>query len=162
MIFFGQKVAAGPAQCRHSPVRQSPHRRLVIQSTVKPLQQLVAAPSAQTGKQHGQQGRRTQGVLWTAVLGGLGTHLVAWISLLAGGVAMAGGGLTARWLGQPSRDAGTQPASHAVRYRGRTAGRQDGRVDVVRRRGAGQERFLSFCFLVEWRLVVEFVRDCAA
>jgi hypothetical protein len=39
------------------------------------------------------------------VLGRLGTAALAWISLLAGGVAVAGGGRVA--------GAGTQPASHA-------------------------------------------------
>jgi hypothetical protein len=82
------------------------------------------------------------------------TRLVAWISLLAGGVAVAGGGQVAGAAGQGRRHAASQPRSAAPWQDGRAAGRQ-GR----RRRGAGQERFLSFCFLAEWRLVVEFVRD---
>jgi hypothetical protein len=77
---------------------------------MKPLQQLVAAPSAQTANDMDsrEQGRQTQGrphspgrFAWTQghqhgkqgrphSLG----HL-AWISLLAGGVAVAGGGQAA-------------------------------------------------------------------
>jgi hypothetical protein len=64
----GTEIAAGPAQCRHSPVRQSP----------------VTTRAAGTS----DAGRAVDYGVGRA--GHCRTHLVAWILLLAGGVAVAG------------------------------------------------------------------------
>jgi hypothetical protein len=117
-------------------------QRLVSKSVVKPLQQLVAAPSAQTANSTGNRdvrrnarraadcGARRAGALGTAARPHLPGRLDLAQSLLARGVA-------ARSLGQPGRDAGrSQPAMQAVvRHRGRTA------VSTPTRSRSG------FCFL---------------